>query len=54
MRKALVVGIDDYPSAPLHGCINDATSFASIIENNGDGSQILTLDCIQMFLLSQI
>ena len=38
MRKALVVGIDDYPSAPLHGCINDATSFASIIENNGDGS----------------
>lgn len=38
MRKALVVGINNYPSAPLHGCINDATSFASIIENNGDGS----------------
>ncbi|MBU9710880.1 caspase family protein [Evansella tamaricis] len=38
MRKALVVGINDYPSAPLGGCINDATSFASIIENNGDGS----------------
>lgn len=38
MRKALVVGINDYPSSPLYGCINDATSFASLIENNGDGS----------------
>jgi hypothetical protein len=38
MRKALVVGINDYPSSPLHGCINDATAFASVIESNGDGS----------------
>ncbi|MEH6988271.1 caspase family protein [Cytobacillus firmus] len=38
MRKALIVGIDNYPSSPLHGCINDASAFASIIENNGDGS----------------
>ncbi|GGA34468.1 caspase family protein [Paenibacillus physcomitrellae] len=38
MRKALVIGINNYPSSPLHGCINDASSFASIIEANGDGS----------------
>jgi len=38
MRKALVVGIDNYPSAPLHGCINDAKAVADLIESNGDGS----------------
>lgn len=38
MRKALVVGINNYPTSPLHGCINDSSSFASIIETNGDGS----------------
>lgn len=38
MRKALVVGINDYQGAPLQGCINDANMFSSIIERNGDGS----------------
>ncbi len=38
MRKALVVGINNYPSCPLKGCINDASAFSSIIETNGDGS----------------
>ena len=38
MRKALVVGINDYKNAPLFGCINDASMFSSIIETNGDGS----------------
>jgi len=38
MRKALVVGINNYPTAPLLGCINDASAFATIIEKNGDGS----------------
>jgi len=38
MRKALVVGIDKYPNSPLRGCINDASSFAAIIETHGDGS----------------
>ncbi|AWV31317.1 caspase family protein [Paenibacillus odorifer] len=37
-RKALVVGINDYPQARLKGCVNDASSVASIIETNGDGS----------------
>lgn len=38
MRKALVVGIDNYPTTPLHGCINDASAFANTMEKNGDGS----------------
>lgn len=38
MRKALIVGIDDYPTAPLKGCVNDAIEVASKLETNGDGS----------------
>lgn len=38
MRKALVVGINNYPSAPLRGCINDASAFGNTLEVNGDGS----------------
>ncbi len=38
MRKALVVGINQYPTSPLKGCINDASALASIMETNGDGS----------------
>jgi hypothetical protein len=37
MRKALIVGIDDYKNAPLKGCVNDAAALSSILENNGDG-----------------
>jgi hypothetical protein len=38
MRKALVVGIDKYPTSPLSGCENDAASVANTLEKNGDGS----------------
>jgi hypothetical protein len=38
MRKALVVGINDYPTSPLYACIKDATAFGTILESNGDGS----------------
>lgn len=38
MRKALVVGINSYPSSPLRGCINDAMAFCDTIETNGDDS----------------
>ena len=38
MRRALVVGIDDYASSPLKGCVNDAVEIASKLETNGDGS----------------
>ena len=38
MRKALVVGIDDYGTSPLNGCINDAEAVADILSKNEDGS----------------
>jgi len=38
MKKALVIGIDNYPDAPLSGCVNDAISISNTIEKNGDGS----------------
>lgn len=38
MKKALVIGIDDYPDHPLGGCVNDAVSIASVLARNGDGS----------------
>jgi hypothetical protein len=37
MRKALVVGIDDYPNNPLNGCVNDAKAVAQVIETHSDG-----------------
>ncbi len=36
MRKALVVGINDYPQSPLSGCINDANDITSLLERNED------------------
>jgi caspase domain-containing protein len=38
MRKSLVVGINDYPRAPLQGCVNDANAMAGILGTHGDGS----------------
>jgi uncharacterized caspase-like protein len=38
VKKALIVGIDNYPTAPLSGCVNDANSMANVLEVNGDGS----------------
>ncbi|HVV67954.1 MAG TPA: caspase family protein [Gammaproteobacteria bacterium] len=38
MKKALVIGIDNYPQQPLKGCVNDALAIASTLEKNGDGS----------------
>lgn len=38
MKKALIVGINDYPTAPLTGCENDAYAIKSILDTNGDGS----------------
>ena len=39
MKKALVVGIDDYPSPnELSGCVSDTIALASLLEVNGDGS----------------
>jgi len=37
-RHALIVGIDNYPNAPLSGAINDATAVAGLLKTNEDGS----------------
>ena len=38
VKKALLVGIDDYVQCPLHGCCNDAQAVAEVLEKNEDGS----------------
>lgn len=38
MRKALLVGIDNYVNSPLCGCCNDAEEVGRQLEKNGDGS----------------
>lgn len=38
MKKALVVGIDDYAGNPLYSSVNDAAAIAAILETNDDGS----------------
>ena len=38
MRKALLVGIDNYHTTPLSGCVNDATRMAHILGKHYDGS----------------
>jgi len=38
MRKALLVGIDDYPHSPLQGCVNDALAMAEVLHQNEDRS----------------
>lgn len=38
MRKALVIGIDDYEQCPLCGCCNDAEEIANILSRNEDNS----------------
>lgn len=38
-RKALIIGIDNYPNSPLTGCVNDATEMASLLNYNEDGSK---------------
>lgn len=39
MKKALVIGIDEYPICPLDGCVNDAFAISKLLETNGDGSR---------------
>lgn len=35
-RKALVVGINDYPTCPLVGCCNDAETVKDLLTNHGN------------------
>ncbi|MGI6784174.1 MAG: caspase family protein [Aminivibrio sp.] len=38
MRKALVVGINQYLNCALDGCVNDANAIADCLARNGDGA----------------
>lgn len=38
MRRALCVGIDEYPSGPLQGCVSDAERITAVLAANQDGS----------------
>ena len=38
MRRALIVGIDNYPETPLGGCVNDAKDIETVLATHGDGS----------------
>ena len=38
MRRALVVGIDNYPTSPLTGCVADATRITQLLQNHDDGN----------------
>jgi hypothetical protein len=49
MRRALLVGINDYPSAPLWGSVNDAEAMERLLRRHDDGrvnfdTQVLTSD----------
>lgn len=37
VRKALVVGINDYPTCPLTGCCNDSEAIKDLLTNHGNG-----------------
>ncbi len=46
MRRALIVGIDDYPGAPLQGCENDAHRLEKVLSRHDDGRQNFECDVL--------
>jgi len=46
LRRALIVGIDDYPKSPLGGCVHDATSIGGLFAKHADGSP--NFDCLTL------
>lgn len=43
MRRALIVGIDDYPKERLYGCVNDADRIEKVLARHDDGES--NFDC---------
>jgi caspase domain-containing protein len=43
MRRALLIGIDNYPSAPLNGCVADAERMEALLKCHYDGEP--NFDC---------
>ncbi|MBQ6603629.1 MAG: caspase family protein [Eubacterium sp.] len=59
MKKALIVGLNQYPNCELKWCDNDAIAIANLIESNGDGSpnfdvKLVTDSCSKEDLQSNI
>ena len=44
MRKALIVGIDDYPTGTLSGCVNDARRIEALLSRHDSGD--LNFECL--------
>jgi hypothetical protein len=40
-KRALCVGINAYPNAPLSGCVNDANDWADLLETKGYDTHVL-------------
>ena len=38
MKKAAIIGINEYPNVPLTSCVNDANAVGTLLKINGDGS----------------
>ncbi len=47
MKKALIVGLNDYPGNELYGCVNDAIAMKELLETNGDGSPNFDIRLVQ-------
>lgn len=45
-KKALVVGIDNYPGQELHDCVNDARMVAQLFARHGDGEPNFDVELI--------
>lgn len=45
MRRALIIGINDYKWAPLRGCINDANEIYRYLDRNEDDNRSSNFDC---------
>lgn len=45
MRKALVVGINDYKGSSLTGCVNDAIEVTKLLERHSNGNKNFDIDC---------
>jgi len=43
VKRALIIGIDDYPSSPLQGCVNDAKSLEKVLSRHYNGE--LNFNC---------
>ncbi|ACJ82905.1 TPA: caspase family protein [Bacillus cereus] len=58
-KKALIIGLGNYPTAPLKGAISDAHSVHSVLQSNSDGSpnfdcKLITDECSKVGLKAAI